>query len=84
MANVIIVAWAHPQDDQEHLPGTCNMAELHDSRPRPIGLLIKVLGEHHHSSMKFNNNNRGFSRCFLFIKNIKKSLKVQKKYDNQV
>lgn len=72
MARVIIVAWAHPQDDQDHLPGTCNMAELHDTRPGPIGLLIKVLGKHHHRSMKFNNTDCVFNRCFLLAENINK------------
>lgn len=49
MAKVTIRAWTHPQDDQI-LPGSWVMAELHDARPRPVGLFIKILGEHHYST----------------------------------
>lgn len=50
MAKVTIRAWTHRQDDQI-LPGSWIMAELHDSRPRPVGLLVKIfLGEHHYST----------------------------------
>lgn len=49
MAKVTMRAWTHPQDDQI-LPGSWVMAELHDSRPQPVGLFIKILGEHHYST----------------------------------
>lgn len=48
MAKVTMRAWTHPQDDQI-LPGSWVMAELH-ARPRPVGLFIKILGEHHYST----------------------------------
>lgn len=50
MAEVNKNAWTHPQDDHSRT-ADWYMAELHDSRPRPVvGLLVKiVLGEHHHS-----------------------------------
>lgn len=51
MAKVTMNAWTHPQDEQSR-PGIWHMAELHDSRPQPVALYVKIVGEHHYRLAK--------------------------------
>jgi hypothetical protein len=60
MVRIIKRTWTHPQD-VNFIQWCFVMAELHESRPPPVGLFnIKILHvEHHHSSQ--NESNQLFS-----------------------